>query len=260
MIAYRITQLDQVDSTNNRVKELLAADEAEGAVVVARRQVGGYGRRGHAWESPEGGLYCSMLLRPGARVPAGAQAELAAKVSTLSLVAGLAVRRGVCRVLAPEAAAQVKVKWPNDALVARGGGFAKLCGISLEGTPEGLCLGVGVNVALPASDADADGALACVQQLPGGAGVSVRDVAASVLDAFAEMYEAWLVQPFAAFRSEFDDVSALAGRMVSVREGADVTEGVCAGVDEHGRLLLHQADGTLCAITSGEAHIERIAP
>ena len=260
MIAYRITQLDQTDSTNNRVKELLAADEAEGAVVVARRQVGGYGRRGHAWESPEGGLYCSILLRPGARVPAGAQAELAAKVPTLSLVAGLAVRRGVCRVLAPEAAAQVKVKWPNDVLVARGGGFAKLCGISLEGMPDGLCLGVGVNVALPASDADADGALACVQQLPGGAGVSVRDVAASVLDAFAEMYEAWLVQPFAAFRSEFDDVSALAGRMVSVREGADVTEGVCAGVDEHGRLLLRQADGTLCAITSGEAHIERIAP
>ncbi len=254
MIAYRTTQLDQTDSTNNRVKELLAADEAEGAVVVARRQVGGYGRRGHAWESPEGGLYCSVLLRPGARVPAGAQAELAAKVPTLSLVAGLAVRRGVCRVLAPEAAAQVKVKWPNDVLVARGGGFAKLCGISLEGMPEGLCLGVGVNVA------DAGPALACVQQLPGGAGVSVRDVAASVLDAFAEMYEAWLVQPFAAFRSEFDDVSALVGRMVSVREGADVTEGVCAGVDEHGRLLLRQADGTLCAITSGEAHIERIAP
>lgn len=258
MIAYRITQLDEVDSTNERVKALMAAGEAEGAVVMARRQVGGYGRRGHVWKSPEGGLYCSVLLRPAARVPDDGQGALAAKVPTLSLVTGLAVRRGVCRLLALEANALVKVKWPNDVLVAWEAGFAKLCGISLEGTPQGLCLGVGVNVEVPASGAD--GALAYVQQLPGGAEASVAQVAESVLDALAEAYEVWLTQPFAVFRSAFDDASALAGCRVSVREGAQVAEGAFAGVDECGRLLLRQADSTLRAIVSGEAHIERITP
>lgn len=258
MITYRITQLDEVRSTNECVKDLLAAGEAEGVVVMARRQVGGYGRRGHMWESPEGGLYCSVLLRPAVRVPADEQGALAAKVPTLSLVTGLAVRRGVCRVLAPEADALVKVKWPNDVLVAQEGGFAKLCGISLEGAPGGLCLGVGVNVVPPASGVD--GPLAYVRQLPGGADVCVDDIAGSVLDAFAETYEAWLTQPFAAFHSAFDEASALAGCRVSVREGADVAEGAFAGVDECGRLLLRQADGALRAIVSGEAHIERITP
>ncbi|HBO61406.1 MAG TPA: biotin--[acetyl-CoA-carboxylase] ligase, partial [Olsenella sp.] len=32
--------------------------------VAARRQTAGRGRRGHVWESPEGNLYLSVLLRP----------------------------------------------------------------------------------------------------------------------------------------------------------------------------------------------------
>lgn len=254
MIAYRITQLDEVDSTNECVKELLAAGEAEGAAVIARCQLGGYGRRGHAWKSPEGGLYCSVLLRPSEHVPADGQAALAAKVPTLSLVTGLVVRRGICRLLAPEADALVKVKWPNDVLVAREDGFAKLCGISLEGTPAGLCLGMGVNVAFPATGADAE--LAYVQQLPGGARVTVAQVADSVLDAFAQAYGTWLVQPFAAFTEECSRESALAGKVVSVREGDSVTKGAFSGVDDQGRLLLRQESGAMRAIVSGEAHIE----
>lgn len=254
MIAYRITRHDEVASTNECVKELMAAGAPEGAVVIARRQSGGYGRRGHVWTSPEGGLYLSMLLRPSVHLEAASEADLAAKAPTLSLMAGLAVRRAVCCLLAPETAALVKVKWPNDVMVARGGGFAKLCGISLEGTPKGLCLGIGVNVVVPASGAEE--ALAYVQQLPGGTQMTVARIADSILDAFAEDYEAWLAQPFAAFAEECSRENALAGRMVSVREGVQVTEGAFAGIDEQGRLLLRQADGVVRAIVSGEAHIE----
>lgn len=60
----------------DRLKQRLAGDLArdpatpEGTVVVAIGQAAGHGRRGRSWSSPAGkGLYASVLLRPGARLP-----------------------------------------------------------------------------------------------------------------------------------------------------------------------------------------------
>ena len=35
-----------------------------GCIVWAKRQEQGVGRRGRNWVSPEGNLYCSLILRP----------------------------------------------------------------------------------------------------------------------------------------------------------------------------------------------------
>ena len=61
---FRIALHEEVASTNDEVKRALEAGEPEGLVVRALRQVSGYGRQGRSWTSPEGGLYCSLLLRP----------------------------------------------------------------------------------------------------------------------------------------------------------------------------------------------------
>lgn len=251
MTCFRITHLDEVSSTNDEVKQLIAEGAPEGAVVIARRQVGGYGRRGHAWTSPEGGLYMSVLLRPAQHAVREERAAFVAKVPTLSLVVALAVRRGVQRLLPDAVAASVKVKWPNDVLVERpDGSLQKLCGISLEGTPDALCLGIGVNVQ-PVGDG-----VAYVQDM---ADVSIEAVAESVLTALDELYEKWLTHPFVAFLDEYNAANALAGRIVSVRVGDELVEGAFAGADEHGCMQLRQSDGALHTIASGEAHIERIA-
>lgn len=258
MIAFDIHARDQVASTNSCIKELIVEGAPEGTVVMAKEQVGGYGRRGHAWVSPEGGLYLSILVRPRERVAAEDAAALMAKVPTLSLVTGLAVRQGLCRMLPEQAAEQIKVKWPNDVMVLRDGVLAKLCGISLEGTPDALCLGVGVNV-LPPEGAERDDRCAYALDLAEGAEVTVSRAAHCVLGSFAEHYEAWLAQPFSSFLGGFEEANALAGCVVAVREGSEVIEGSFAGVDEHGRMLLRQHDGAIRAIVSGEAHIERFA-
>lgn len=46
-------------------------------------------------------------------------------------------------------AQDVKLKWPNDVVLQTGATYRKLSGISLEGTADGLCLGIGVNVVPP---------------------------------------------------------------------------------------------------------------
>ena len=62
-LPFRILLLEEVSSTNDEVKRALEAGEPEGLVVRALAQVSGYGRQGRSWTSPEGGLYCSLLLR-----------------------------------------------------------------------------------------------------------------------------------------------------------------------------------------------------
>ena len=133
-LPFRILLLEEVSSTNDEVKRALEAGEPEGLVVRALAQVSGYGRQGRSWTSPEGGLYCSLLLRPQT-----APREL----PTLSLVVGMAVRRALVELAGVAAAETVRIKWPNDVVCEQG----KLCGISLEAHGGGVCVGVGVNVA-----------------------------------------------------------------------------------------------------------------
>ena len=144
----KLTVLDEVASTNEVVKNALREGKAEGLIVRARRQSSGYGRQGREWDSPEGGLYMSILLRPDV---AGSG------LATLSLVVGLSVQRALGQVAAPQFEDGIQVKWPNDVIYMpadceRADEYRKLCGISLEACGGGVCVGIGINVFRPEVD------------------------------------------------------------------------------------------------------------
>ena len=82
-----------------------------GSLFVTDRQSAGRGRRGRAWESPEGeNIYMTLLLRP--EFPPE-------RASMLTLVMALAAAEGIETVCGRE----VGIKWPND-LVLKGRRFA----------------------------------------------------------------------------------------------------------------------------------------
>ena len=108
---FLVRLLEEVSSTNDEVKRALDNGEPEGLVVRALRQAAGYGRQGRVWASPEGGLYCSLLLRPQV-----APREL----PTLSLVVGMAVRRALVALAGGPAVDAVRIKWPNDVVLGLG--------------------------------------------------------------------------------------------------------------------------------------------
>ena len=261
MLEFRVRSLAETTSTNDEVKRALAAGESEGLAVRALRQTAGYGRQGRAWESPLGGMYQSFLLRPA--VPP-------AQLPTLSLVAGLAVRRAVAS-LVPAAADSVLVKWPNDVVVGDRAAapdvpvraaFRKLCGISVEACSGGICVGVGVNVAQPvASESIGENVPVYLDEL-GLCDGSVESRIAAVADAvcaeLAALYDAWCRDGFASLLPEYDAHAALTGRFVRIVDhytGDELCAGIVLGVDEHGRLLLRDAAGAVRPVTSGEAHI-----
>ena len=68
-------------STNLEAKSI-AATAREGTVIFARRQFSGRGRIGRSFQSPEGGIYMTMLVRPTDPV-------------CLTMAAAVAVRRAM---------------------------------------------------------------------------------------------------------------------------------------------------------------------
>ena len=265
-LAFRVRVLDEVASTNDEVKRALEAGEPEGLVVRARRQVAGYGRQGRAWTSPEGGLYCSLLLRPAVEPAA---------LPTLSLVAGIAVRRALVSLADAPVAETVQIKWPNDVVVARCGAappsaspgvpaFLKLCGISCEAHARGVCVGVGVNVAKPSEPPAVGGKnepAYVVDLAPGLAALPVPAALDAVFDAFvqafAPLYDAWQRDGFAPLLDEYNSHASLAGLPVRVEDlgGRQLGAGAVEGVDVGGRLVLRGPDGATLLVSSGEAHI-----
>jgi len=93
-----------VDSTNKVALGMVKQGALEGTVVTAREQTMGKGRMDRRWESPEGGLWMTVVLRPKTDT---------VNIPMLNLLGGIAVAQGIKTSLSLEP----KVRWPNDILV-----------------------------------------------------------------------------------------------------------------------------------------------
>ena len=138
--------MDEATSTNDVVKHHARKGEAEGLVVVAKRQTEGRGRLGREWVSPEGGLYLSVLLRP----------DLDPKELTgLTVYSAVPVAKAIENVTGM----RTDLKWPNDIQIDG----RKVAGLLVEGTGQQgkiafVVLGIGVNVNTSAKDLGVEGA------------------------------------------------------------------------------------------------------
>lgn len=129
----------EIASTQDRAVALTRAGADAGTVVVAGRQTRGRGRLDHVWESPEGGLYLSVVL------PAPSD-----HLSLLPLALGARVADALDR----RFHVPIRVKWPNDLLVegTAGSPGRKLGGILVDLVPSprlgtAAVAGIGLNVA-----------------------------------------------------------------------------------------------------------------
>jgi BirA family biotin operon repressor/biotin-[acetyl-CoA-carboxylase] ligase len=230
-------------STSDDAAALAREGAPEGTVVVATAQRTGRGRLGRAWESPEGGVYLSAVLRP-ALEPAAA--------TPLPLVVALGVALGLERLdVAPT------LKWPNDVLLDGG----KLAGVLLEMSAEAdrlawVVAGCGVNVARPVGGRGSPPDAAYLEDALAEP-VSLSRVAAAVLDGIAEAYARFTADGFAPMQGEYEARFALAGEAVTVRgaDGAPFVEGTAAGVDAFGRLVVEGDHGTT-AVAAGDVTLK----
>ena len=118
------------------------AGAAHGEAVAAREQASGRGRRGKSWSSPRGGLWMSVVCRPGG----------ATGMEHLSLRVGLAVAEALDAML--PGLSPLTIKRPNDLFLGGKKVAGILCEARWEGpSPSWVVVGLGLNVSnrLPAA-------------------------------------------------------------------------------------------------------------
>jgi len=229
---------NETRSTNDDALVAAKNGAPHGAVFGAETQTRGRGRRGSEWIStPGAGLWFSLLLRPD--MPA----ELA---PGLALCAGIAVREAV----AARVAASVAVKWPNDVL-ANG---RKLAGILVESQISGaklgsVIIGIGINVTQTAF-AEPLSSIATSLALLSASTLDREGLLADVLIDLETSLERLTTHGLADIAEALRPHDALLDRRLRV----DGVEGVGAGIDAAGRLLLRRADGRVEPLLSG--HVE----
>ena len=229
------------DSTNDDALAAARAGAPHGALFVTEEQRRGRGRRGNSWHAAPGeALLFSLVLRPSVPLE---------RASSLSLVAGLAVRAAVASSLTLSGvSARVQVKWPNDVLVDG----KKVAGILVESHVRGdtlgaVVVGVGLNVGLLSLPDDV--AAHATSLLLLGATVPREELLASVLGELDVRLRTFGSKeiPLSSLVEELRAFDALRGLRVRVGE----LEGTALGVDAFGNLELLDAARVTHKVTSG---------
>ena len=221
MIGTPRVHLRLTDSTNERAKELAAADAPHGTLVTADEQSAGRGRQGRTWTAPaRSAVLMSVVTR-----------RLA---PTLPLAAAVAI----CEALP----VRCEIKWPNDIWLER----RKLAGVLVEGRPqEGWAvLGIGLNVtteSFPPELAEIATSLRLA-----GVEATTESVLADLLDSLDE----WLAAPDEAVLAAWSERDALRGERVRWAGG----EGTAAGIDASGGLIVETRTGRV-TLGAGEVHL-----
>jgi BirA family biotin operon repressor/biotin-[acetyl-CoA-carboxylase] ligase len=208
---------ETIGSTNERARELAEEGAAHGTLVTSDEQTAGRGRQGRSWATPAGvAIAASLILREFDEL--------------LPLRAGLAV--------ADVAGPSALVKWPNDVWVDG----RKVAGILVEARGPWAVLGIGVNVAVDVSELPPDAAA-----VAGTLGRDESEVEATLTE-LLDALETRLGEEKAATLAALRERDALLGKPVRWDRG----EGLGAGIDDSGALLVHQPDGTTTALSAGE--------
>ena len=263
--------------SSDRRHSLAGGDRAgsvagEGTLVFAAKQTNGRGRLGRHWESPAGGAYFSLILKPMRPV---------AEAPQLSLVAGLsaaeAIHEQVGRVLplrppavlaapqpiarrrlrtaggpgsaSPAPSCSISIRWPNDVLL----NGKKVAGILTEAKNGAVIVGIGINVTTDPKDLpDTATSLAA-----SGAACDPYHLTAALCRKFDGWYDIWTAQGFAPIRESLRPWMSHVGGLVRLTTGASYVEGQAMDVDEQGRLLVRLDSGVIRAFEAGEVTLLR---
>ncbi|OLB69551.1 biotin--[acetyl-CoA-carboxylase] ligase [archaeon 13_2_20CM_2_52_21] len=206
--------------------------------MVADVQTKGRGRGGNKWESPSGGLWFSILLRPN--LPSR-------RLLLLQFLAATATRNAIGN----ETGLDVMLKWPNDLVL----GNAKLGGILIESKTQGervsfAILGIGLNVNQRKAGLPPE---AISMRLVSGKQHNLRVLLRAILD---------------QIRLSFDDLNHPSKIMdewwrncihrllrVQVTLPRDMVTGISRAIDEDGSLLIESDDHRIRRVKEGSLRI-----
>ena len=242
-LATKVELHEEIGSTQERARELAREDAPHGTLVISKVQTGGRGRLGRRWRSPAGGLWLSLVLRPGISTRVAARTTQAAAV-------------GVAKALR-ECGVEALIKWPNDLLVDG----RKICGILAESSVESVpvaakrvrpgaerpvdfvALGVGLNANVEPQDLGVSDREITTLRYELGRDVDLLDLLESLLSHLDA--EFGRIEDFGAILDDWRALNCTLGTRVRVRKFGEVLEGVALDLGPEGELLLETSDSVV---------------
>jgi BirA family transcriptional regulator, biotin operon repressor / biotin---[acetyl-CoA-carboxylase] ligase len=249
-LAVRVDFHEEIDSTQRRARELAQGGAPHGTLVVSKVQKGGRGRLGRPWGSPLGGVWISLVLRPGMPVSFAPRVTQTAAVGVAKALWGFGV--------------EARIKWPNDLLVLKPGEpeGSKICGILAESSAENVpvaakrtgpvpgdsrldfvVLGVGLNANLDPEDLNVpDRGVATLRSELGRDVDLVKLLGALLVALDAELMR---IDDFDTVLDDWRALNCTLGRPVRVARFGEVLEGRATDLTPDGALLIQTPEGTI---------------
>jgi BirA family biotin operon repressor/biotin-[acetyl-CoA-carboxylase] ligase len=230
-------------STNDDAR-VLAESCPDGTLVICETQTKGKGRLGRQWESPRGGIFMSLILKPEIQP---------ARIPPLALVAGYATARALER-----AGLNAAVKWPNDVLVQGRKLAGILCEISAQqGRIQYLIVGIGINANIPAALMPPGVRERSTSVLDQTGKITDRNLLiAGVLNEFEPCYLRFLESGLEDLIPEIEPKLAYVGSPVMIHNTAlgseEIQHGILQGLDSDGSLLLSSSAGEIKRFAAGD--------
>ena len=251
---------EEIGSTQERARALARKGAPHGTLVVSKTQTGGRGRLGRSWGSPKGGIWMSLVLRPGIPASFASRITQTAAVGVAKALWGFGV--------------EAYIKWPNDLLVVKSGEpeGRKICGILAESSAENvpvaakrtgpvpgdnrldfIVLGVGLNANLDPEDLNvSDRGVATLRTELGHDVDLVELLGALISNLDAELMR---IEDFGAVLDDWRALNCTLGRLVRVARFGKVLEGRATDLSSEGALLLETPEG---AIELFEGEVEHL--
>ncbi len=224
---------DEIDSTNNEAKRMVADGFCGTALIAADRQSAGRGRMGRSFYSPAStGAYFSILYTPATPLFDAVRITGAAAVATMRAIRALTGQ-------------QTGIKWVNDLYL----GGKKVCGILAEAVSldreAHVIVGIGVNLCTE----DFPEELAAIAGDLGAHALSPEDLIARI---FCEL-ERYLQSPDdGTWLEDYRTYSCVIGRDITWVQEGQTHAGHAVGIDDDGALLVRCDDGTEHRLWTGE--------
>lgn len=216
-----------VDSTMNWARDMARSGSAGGTIVIGGRQEAGRGRLSRSWDSNEGGLFFTMILRP----------EISMRYTYLY---NFAAAVALTETLREKYDIPAFIKWPNDLLVKD----KKVAGILIEisGEPDSIAylnIGIGINV-----NNILDASLTRGSSLKSleGRAFTRKDI---LTDFQINFFKITKDLNKYMIMNLFKQYTSTIGRSVTVtRKEGMILRGVARDVNEDGALVILKGDGT----------------
>lgn len=245
-IGRNIIHLDEVDSTNIYAKKI-GRNSMDGTVVISEKQTSGRGRLGRKWQSQEGCLCMSIILRPSVSIQ---------EISKITQVAAAAVFLAL-----QEVNVKTMIKWPNDLLI----NGKKICGILTEmvtykGEVDFIIVGIGLNINNKLEDLPQEikNSAASVYSET-GITLSKVEVTAKIMNNMEILYNEFISGNFRMALNICRDNSNAIGKRVNIIENnmlkAEVT---VTDLGNDGELIVKYDNGETKSLIAGEISVRNV--